>query len=41
MCPSKEAKNKVKIGEKCMVKWLDKKLYIADVLKRGGKFYYY
>jgi len=39
MCPSKTIKSKIEIGKKCMVKWVDKKPYLAKVLKRGSKLY--
>lgn len=39
MCRAKDIKNKVKIGQTCLVKWKDKKMYIAKILKRGSKLY--
>lgn len=40
MCPSKTINKKIKIGDVCKVKWIDKKMYDAKILKKGSKFYY-
>ncbi|XP_060875396.1 uncharacterized protein LOC132952418 [Metopolophium dirhodum] len=37
MCPSKTIKCKIVIGKKYMVKWVNKKSYLAKVLKKGNK----
>lgn len=38
MCPSKSMKS-TRIGKTCMVKWMDKKLYLAKILKHGSMLF--
>jgi len=38
MCQSKDLGSNVKIGQSYMVKWKDKRKYLAKVLKKGSMF---
>lgn len=38
MCQSKDLDKNVKIGQSYMVKWKDRRKYLAKVLKKGSMF---